>query len=627
MKVLGYNGGVEGYLAAFGTGHDSSASIVVDGQIVAAVEEERFNREKHSSKFPIQAMQYCLKEGGVERFEDLDLVTYYWSYPLMFDQEILKQNKGSMGLLDKVGTWGVLTALRTFNKGAGYDNEKTWKQFCKHTGADFPLEKFQSVPHHLCHAASTYYDSPYDEALVYTIDGSGESSSSLAAVYKGTEYELLDEVVLPNSLGLLYLWLTDYLGFQPANDEYKVMGLAPYGDGDKYKGFFEEFITWTDEGKYELDHSATIKLVAASSKEGVKVFPPRFAKALGPRRKKGEPIEQRHMDIAASLQRMLEKTVMRRLEYLQKQTGQKNLCMAGGVALNSTMNGKIAASGLFDNVWIHTAAHDAGTSVGGALHGYFNLLNQPRVKQKSRQRYLGPSWTYDKVEEALTEYDDKIEHQKFSNGELYKEVAKHMANGKVIGWYQGRMEWGPRALGNRSIIADPRRDDMKDIVNHAVKLREGFRPFAPSTLAETAHEWFDLSGLHNDSPYMLFVVPVVEDKREKIPAVTHVDGSARVQTVREEDNPRYHALIKAFYEQTGVPVILNTSFNIKGEPIVNTPADAVRCFLGTGIDMLVLEDVLIEKRPEVVKEIEERNSRAKWETGRVGKDGRIEGHI
>jgi carbamoyltransferase len=288
------------------------------------------------------------------------------------------------------------------------------------------------------------------------------------------------------------------------------------------------------------------------------------------------------------------------------------------VALNCTMNGKIARSGLFENIYIHPAAHDSGTSLGAALYGYHNLLRQPRTVQAPKV-YLGPGYSNQAVQDAVKEFGPKIKHSKPKD--LYEEVATALAAGKVVGWYQDRMEWGPRALGNRSILADARRDDMKDVVNHAVKLREGFRPFAPACLAEEVDNWFDMKGL-KDSPYMLFVVPVKDDKRSKIPAVTHVDGSARVQTVTAEQNPKFHKLLQAFFKKTGVPVFMNTSFNVKGEPIVNTPHDAVRCFLNTQIDMLVLDDVIIEKRPEVAEALVKERARDKARTGRVV-DGQI----
>ncbi|MEW5851998.1 MAG: carbamoyltransferase C-terminal domain-containing protein [Myxococcota bacterium] len=617
MKVLGYNGALEGYPGKFGAGHDSAAAIVVDGELVAACEEERFNREKHSGRFPRHAIEFCLKEAGLKSLEEVDLIAYYWSYPLMFRQEMLTQNQGSMNVLEKLGTWTVLRTMQTFNKLAGYDNEKSRKAFERDAGITLREKQWAAVPHHLCHVGSTFYDSPFEEALCVTLDASGESSSSMVAVARGTKVETLHEVLVPNSLGFLYMFVTDYLGFTPGSDEYKVMGLAPYGDRSAYRDFFRTVVRRHDDGKYEVDQGLMVQMMATLDRSGVGVFPPALTGPLGKPRKEKDPIEQRHMDIAASLQECLEETVLHSLARLQKQTGMKNLCMAGGVALNSTMNGKIARSGLFDGVWIHPAAHDAGCSVGAALVGYHNLLKQPRHFQQKRHRYLGPAHDHTAVESALKEYDEKITHVR--PADLSATVAQAIADGKVVGWYQGRMEWGPRALGNRSILADARRDDMKDIVNHAVKLREGFRPFAPACLAEKAQEWFDLKGLP-DSPFMLFVVPVHEDKRTRIPAVTHVDGSARVQTVSKEDNPRFHGLISAFEKLTGVPVIMNTSFNIKGEPIVNTPADAIRCFLGTQIDMLVLHDVIVEKRPEVAAALAQ--ERKKGDSGRVV-DGRI----
>jgi len=623
MKVLGYNGGMEGYMTLAGTGHDASAALVVDGVVVAACEEERFNREKHSSKFPLLAMQYCLEQAGLKSFEELDLITYYWSYPLMYRDEMLEQNKKGMSLLDKVGTWTVLKTLKAFNDVAGYGDGRTLDIFARNTGYRPPDEKLVGVPHHLCHAASCFFESPFEESLIVTIDGSGESSSSLVALGKGESIDVIDEVLIPNSLGFLYMWMTAYLGFEPNSDEYKVMGLAPYGDRKRYRSFFDEVVRVDENGRYEVDPSLSLKLIATMTKDGSLLYPPKFNKGLGPKRKDGEPIEQRHMDIAAGLQDVLERVVVGHLAKLQQKTGQKKLTMAGGVALNCTMNGKIAAEGLFDDIYIHTAAHDAGTSLGGALFGYHSLLGQKRDRTLPRSAYLGPAHDTATVDAALKEYDDKILHERIEGQALFDRVAQLIDDGKVVGWYQGRMEWGPRALGNRSILADPRRDDMKDIVNHAVKLREGFRPFAPSALAEKAGEWFDLKGLPNGSPYMLFIVPVQDDKRGKIPAVTHVDGSARVQTVTREANPRYHALISAFEKRTGVPLVLNTSFNIKGEPIVNTPGDAIRCFLGTGIDALVVHDVVIFKRPEVIEEHKKKNDRAQWESGRV-KDGRIE---
>lgn len=619
MIVLGYNGFLQGYPAKFGAGHDSAAALVVDGEVVAACEEERFNREKHSGRFPRLAIDYCLKEAGLKNISQVDLITYYWSYPLMFRQEMLTQNATNMNVLERMGTWTVLRTMQAFNKLAGYKDDKSQVAFEQQMGVKLGEDRWSVVPHHLCHAASAFYDSPFDEALCVTLDAAGESSSSVVATARGTQMEVQHEVLIPNSLGYLYLFITDFLGFQVLSDEYKVMGLAPYGDRSRYRDYFRSLISLNDDGTYEVDQGLMVQLMVTLDRDGVFIFPPSLTAALGSPRKQGEPIEQRHMDVAAGLQDALEHAVLHSLGHLRQSTGLRNLCMAGGVALNCTMNGVIARSGIFDHVWVHPAAHDAGTSVGAALYGYHNLRNQPRHFQKRKDRYLGPGHPRAALDDALREFDDRITHS--TPQQLTTEVATALSQGKVVGFYQGRMEWGPRALGNRSILADPRRDDMKDIVNHAVKLREGFRPFAPATLAETAADWFDLTGL-DGSPFMLFTVPVHPDKRAAIPAVTHVDGSARVQTVTAEDNPRFHALIKEFGNITGVPVLLNTSFNVKGEPIVNTPADAIRCFLGTMIDMLVLEDVVVQKRPEVAEALAAERGARTEDTGRV-KDGRI----
>ena len=617
--VLGYNGFLQRYPARFGAGHDSAAAIVVDGELVAAVEEERLNREKHSGKFPRQAIEYCLREAGLSSLEQVDLITYYWDMEEMFRQDIYNQTQAGLNAVEKTGLWTLLHAARTYNKITGFNDGVHRRAFERGMDCTLKPNQWKTVKHHLCHVASTFYDSPFEESLVMTLDASGECVSSMVGVAKGTQFDLKHEMFAPNSLGYLYLFITDFLGFQINNDEYKVMGLAPYGKRDVYRQFFRSLINHREDGTFQVDPSLMLQLQTTVTPNGVMLYPPRLAEALGPPRKEHEPITQRHMDIAAALQETLEHTVLTSLTAWQKRTGQKNLCLAGGVALNSTMNGVIAHSGLFEQVWVHTAAHDAGTSVGAALYGYHNILNKPRHFQKKPHRYLGPAWGPAELDGALKEFSTKVTAS--SVPDVAQHVAQALSEGKVVGLYQGRMEWGPRALGNRTIMADPRRDDMKDIVNHAVKLREGFRPFAPATLAEKASEWFDLTGLP-DSPYMLFVVPVHQDKRSRIPAVTHVDGSARVQTVTAQQNPRFHAIISAFDKLTGVPVVMNTSFNVKGEAIVNTPADAIRCFLGTQIDLLVIEDTVIEKRPEVAQALlRERGERNK-DSGRVV-DGRI----
>jgi carbamoyltransferase len=620
MKVLGYNGALEGYPANFGAGHDSAAALVVDGEVVAAVEEERFSREKHSGKFPSQAMAYCLKEGGLRSVADVDLVTYYWSFPLMFQPGMVGQNKHGLNLLERVGTWSVVSTMRAYNRVVGYDDERSRRTLERATGVKLRDGQFKAVPHHLGHAASAFHDSPFEKALIVTLDAAGESASSLVATGEGSTITPLHEVLVPNSLGYLYLFLTDYLGFRGMSDEYKVMGLAPYGNPATYRDYFQSVVRLRDNGTYEVDPGLMVQFMVTLNGHGSVVRPPSLLEALGPARKPGETLTQRHMDVAAALQETLERAVLHALGKLQEQTGMRHLCMAGGVALNSSMNGKIAHRGLFEEVWVHPAAHDAGCAVGSALVGYHHVLQQPRVVRRRSHAFLGPAWPYGDVTAALREFSASVTHER--PADLLERVAREVADGKVVGFYQGRMEWGPRALGNRSILADPRRDDMKDIVNHAVKMREGFRPFAPVVMAERAASWFDMTGLP-ESPFMLFVVPVWEGRRSAIPAVTHVDGSARIQTVTAEQNPRYHGVIAAFERLTGVPVLLNTSFNVKGEPIVNTPADAIRCFLGTQIDLLVLEDVLVHKRPEAVEAIRRERAAGGWKTGRVV-DGRIE---
>lgn len=594
MKVLGYNGGLDGYLALFNSSHDAAATLVIDGEVVAAAEEERFIREKHSGKFPLRAIEYCLKEGGVKSFEDLDLITYFHSYDLMYPEAMVRENDARIGSVSRLAFGALLGGMRSFHRLAGYNNNRSRRVFEEHTGYAPRSGQYQPVPHHMCHVASTFYTSPFDEALVLTMDAQGESTSSMAVMAKGTNLEVINETFAPNSLGYLYMFITKYLGFD-LHDEYKVMGLAPYGNPDRYKDFFRTLVRVRDDGSFDAKPELIVYLMMRDAfAPHQKLYPSDMQEALGPPRKKGEPVTQHHMDVAAALQAILEETVMATLERLKDKTGAKNLCLAGGVALNCSMNGKIVRSGMFDDIWIQPASHDAGTSLGAALLGYHNVLLQPReVGKTGRQVYLGPVHGEDMMEKALVEYDHEINHER--PDDIFAFVADRIAEGKVVGWYQGRMEWGPRALGNRSILADARRDDMKDIVNHAVKLREGFRPFAPSCLYEDAPEWFDMTGL-KESPYMLFIVPVQPDKRGQIPAVTHVDGSARVQTVRKEDNSRYHALLSAFKKKTGVPMVLNTSFNIKGEAIVNTPQDAIRCFLGTKIDMLVINDVVITKK-------------------------------
>jgi len=602
MRVLGYNGGIDGYPSRFGTSHDAAAALVVDGKVVAACEEERFSREKHTGAFPANAIAYCLKAGGLRSLSDLTLVCFYHSLSQMFLPEMLEANRGRMRLGTRVSFAATLATMRRWNQWTDYSDERSFRVFTRHTRVELPPGTYRVVPHHLCHAASAFYPSPFEEALCLTLDAQGESASCLLSVGQGTRIDVQKQLYAPNSVGYLYACLTHYLGFG-RGDEFKVMGLAPYGDPARFRPFFDELVQTTDDGSFSVDPNLLSWLIVrdALCPPGT-CYPWRMTRALGNARRPQEALEQRHADVAAALQEALERVVMRMLERARVTTGQRNLCLAGGVALNCTMNGKIARSGLFDRVWVQPASHDAGTALGAALHGYHALLGARRQPTERPGVYLGPDYAVPGMNRAMLELGPEIRcHRPV---DLDVEVANAIADGRVVGWFQGRGEWGPRALGNRSILADPRRLDMKERVNTAVKMREEFRPFAPSCLREHADQWFDLRGV-GESPYMLFTVPVRDARRSDIPAVTHVDGTARVQTVREEDNPRFHALIRAFYEKTGVPMLLNTSFNVQGEPIVNTPAEAIRCFLGTRIDLLVMGDVIIEKRADVARRTRE----------------------
>ncbi|MBI4468102.1 MAG: hypothetical protein HY650_02140, partial [Acidobacteria bacterium] len=449
MKVLGYNGGLGGYPQKFGAGHDSAAALVVDGQAVAACEEERLNREKHSGKFPRLAIAYCLKEAGVGSIAELDLVTYFYSLPLMFRKEILTQNQEGLTRLEKFSASSILRTMRSYNKLVGYTNERSRLEFERHTVARLGDKKYVVIPHHLCHVASAFYDSPYDSALCVTLDGAGESTCSMVAEAKDTSIKVLREVFVPNSLGLLYGMMTSYLGFQIDSDEYKVMGLAPYGDRGTVRDFFSSILTRRNDGGYQLDQRFILgmaiahnrlKMRIAMPRDEERVYPPFVLEALGPPRKPGEVITQRHMDIAAALQESLEGAVLHLLEHLRRRTGHRYLCMAGGVALNSTMNGKIARSGLFEGVWVHPAAHDAGTSLGAALFGYHNVLHRPRSVQRQHHCYLGPEYGPHEIDAALAQFSDKITYQR--PDDLLPMIARALAEGKVVGWYRGRMEWG-----------------------------------------------------------------------------------------------------------------------------------------------------------------------------------------
>ncbi|MDQ3034605.1 MAG: hypothetical protein M3Y87_19505 [Myxococcota bacterium] len=611
MKVLGYNGGLDGYVSKFGTSHNAAAALVIDGELVAAAEEERFDRVKHSGAFPLRAMEYCLRQAGLRSFEDLDLVCYYHSQERMWLGGMARENAPRMSHLGRAVLRGTVHGMRAFHRMSGLDDARSRRTFAERTGWNPHHGAYRVLWHHLSHAASAFYESPFERALTVVLDAQGESHSGSAFLGDGRQLRLIDETFAPNSVGYLYQTITHFLGFV-VGDEYKVMGLAPYGDPSRHRAFFDRMLRSGPSGRFELDLDTLGWMIARDAvMPPGSGYPPSVIAELGPPRREDDPIEQRHMDLAASLQEALERGVMRWLEQLQGETGARHLCLAGGVALNCTMNGKIARSGMFDAIHVAPASHDGGTAAGAALYGHHAILGArgKPAAERTPKVYLGPEYRTTDVRHAVREMRHAVRARR--PDDLERAIARSIADGKVVGFFQGRMEWGPRALGNRSILADPRREEMKDIVNHAVKLREGFRPFAPAVLAEEADDWFDLTGLGGASPYMLFTVPVWDDKRDRIPAVTHVDGSARVQTVRREDNPRFHAILRAFHEITGVPVLMNTSFNVKGEPIVMTPLDAIRCFLGTQIDLLVLDDVILEKRAVVLDQPGDRAARAR----------------
>lgn len=596
MQVLGYNGGIEGYPSRFGTSHDAAAALVDGGRVVAACEEERFTREKHTGKFPLRAMEYCLAAAGLRGPSDLTLICFYHCHSRMFGRAMLEANRARMSPRTRAMFAASLSFMRAYNRLTGYDDALSEKVFRRRTAHRPEPGRFRVVPHHLCHTASAFYPSPFEEALCLTLDAQGESASAMVSVGQGTRLRVLKELFAPNSVGYLYGSLTGFLGFG-RGDDFKVMGLAPYGDPARFRRYFDQLVRSDEEGNFAVDPDWLSWLIVRDAvfPEGA-MYPRSMIDALGPPRLEGEPLVERHADIAAGLQEALERVVLRMVETWQKRTGQRRLCLAGGVALNCTLNGKIARSGLFERVWVQPASHDAGTALGAALYGYHHLLRGERAPAARAPVYLGPEFGAGGTSRAILELGPEIRCHK--PADIYAATARAIADGRIVGWFQGRGEWGPRALGNRSILADPRRAEMKDRVNAAVKLREGFRPFAPACLREHADAWFDLRGV-GETPFMLFSVPVRDARRGAIPAVTHVDGSARLQTVAREDNPRFHALLRAFHELTGVPVLLNTSFNVNGEPIVGSPEDAIRCFLGTKIDLLVVGDTFIEKRAEV----------------------------
>ncbi len=552
--------------------HDSAACLIQDGRVVAAASEERFTRKKHDEDFPKNAVEYCLKAGGITT-ADLDYVGFY-------DKPFLKFER----LLS--------TYLSTFPRGflsfskamPVWLKEKLWipqmiRKELQYKG------KILFTEHHMSHAASAFLVSPFKEAAILTVDGVGEWATASYGVGRDRKIELFKEIRFPHSLGLLYSAFTYYLGFKVNSAEYKVMGLAPYGE-PKYVDLIRKLIAIKDDGSFEMD------MRYFSYHYGLRMVNGNFAKLFGaPPRQPESKLEQHHKDLAASVQKVTEEVMLKMADYLHRETGMENLCLAGGVALNCVANGRVLREGPFKDLFIQPAAGDAGGALGVAAYIYHSVLDQPRT-HTMHHAYLGPEYSDTEVQGVLDKY--KAPAMKLDRDDLVKQVAGLIEGQTVIGWFQGKMEFGPRALGGRSILADARNPENKDVVNLKIKFRESFRPFAPTVLEERISEYFEID---RPSPYMLLVAPVREEKRI-IPSVTHIDHSARIQSINREQNPLYYDLIKEFDRRTGVPVIINTSFNVRGEPIVCTPEDAYRCFMRTHMDYLVMGPYLLDKKAQ-----------------------------
>jgi carbamoyltransferase len=552
--------------------HDSAAALLRDGKIVAAAQEERFTRIKHDARFPERAIRYCLQEAGVS-LADVDQVVFFekpfTKFERLLETYVQFAPRGFRSFAMAMPLWikeklfqktTLKKALQGLEPGVELRNDLMFSE------------------HHLSHAASAFYPSPFEDALVLTMDGVGEWATTTAAIGRGNQLNIFKEIHFPHSLGLLYSAFTYYCGFKVNSGEYKLMGLAPYGEP-----------RYADQIRGKL-----IDLFGA---------PPRSPEG---------PLEQRHMDLAASVQQVTEEVVIALARSLQAETGMRRLCLAGGVALNCVANGRLLREGVFDEVWIQPAAGDAGGALGAALYAHYAWADQPRVASGNDDMcgaYLGPEYSQAGLEAALS--DCKAEFEVLPEAQMIQRVSDDLQQGQAVGWFQGRMEFGPRALGGRSILGDPRNSEMQKTLNLKIKFRESFRPFAPAVLEEQVDQWFDIK---TDSPYMLVVDQVKAEHRTKpeeaddavgldrlnqtrssIPAVTHVDYSARVQTVSSRTNPRFHALLSEFARSTGCPILVNTSFNIRGEPIVCTPEDAFRCFMGTDMDVLAIGDCYLRK--------------------------------
>ena len=563
----------------------ASACLIQDGQLIAAAEEERFTRVKYWAGFPTQAIQWCLQEAGI-RAQDLDHIGISRNPTANRMQAALFafRNRPSLSFVtDRLRNNLRVTSLK--------------QDFSQHLGikASELRAEFHNIEHHRAHMASAFHVSPFEDAAVLSVDGAGDFVTTMWGTGQGNSLTVADQIYFPHSLGIFYNAVTQWLGFPKYGDEGKIMGLAPYGQ-PRYMEEMGRMLRLQQDGSFELDldyfvhHAEGAGMTWEGGEEPTvgTLFSDQMVKLLGEARVPRSEITQHHMDVAASLQAMLEEAEMALIRRLQRETGKTALCMAGGVALNSAFNGKILPQTGFEDIFIQPAAGDAGTSLGVCYYIYHDMLGKPRNFEMTNA-YTGPQWSDAQLVQALESYD--LKYESLDDAALVKRAAGIIAQGDVLGWFQGRMEWGPRALGHRSILANPRRDDMKDILNARIKNREKFRPFAPSVLMEHVGDYFDQS---YPDPFMLKVYGVLPEKQAEVPAITHVDGTGRLQTVSPKESPRYHALISAFHAETGTPIVLNTSFN-ENEPIVNTPEQAVDCFVRTRMDAIVLGNFVATK--------------------------------
>lgn len=591
--------------------HDSAACILKDGEIIAAAQEERFTRKKHDREFPSLAIKYCLKEANIN-IDQVNLVSFY-------DKPITKFNRIIETYLSFPGK-GLNSFIMSMPL---WLKQKLWIPDLIKTELNYN-GKVLFPEHHESHAASAFFPSPFDRAAFLTIDGVGEWATTSFGVGIDNKVEIKSELHFPHSLGLLYSAFTYFTGFKVNSGEYKVMGLAPYGEPKYVQAIYDNLIDLKDDGSFSMN------MDYFEYPTGLKMTKPKMASLFdGPEREPESELTQREMDLARSVQDVTEEIMIRMARNVKKETGEKNLCLAGGVALNCVGNGKLLRENIFDDIWIQPAAGDAGGALGAAYIAYHHYENKPVVKSSNinpqKGSYLGPEYSDDEIQIFLNKH--KIPYQSFNHDEMIDTISESLANEKVIGWFQGRMEFGPRALGNRSIIGNARSINMQKKMNLKIKYRESFRPFAPSVISEEVSNWFELD---RESPYMLIVADVKKEKqkrmteeeeklwgieklnisRSEVPAITHVDYSARVQSVNKIDNPIYHRLISSFFEKTNCPVIVNTSFNVRGEPIVESPLDAYKCFMRTEMDTLVLGNFVLQKidQPEFHDKIDWRET-------------------